>query len=471
MKYKKIHFVGIKGVGMTSLAILCKEAGAEVTGSDVAASFITDAPLNKAGITVTEDFAVDNIRGVDLVIFSGSHDGRDNVEVKKSHELNIPVMTLAVALSHVMDGELFGRKQLGITVAGTHGKTTTTALIATVLSQNNMDPSYFIGTSEIPSLTSPGHYGSGKYAVIEADEYVNDPKYDREAKFLKFYPDIAVITNIDYDHVDIYDSIDSLRSTFGKMIENIMPSGVLIAFGDDLHVRKLVDGTDKKVITYGFTPKNDYFIKRVNISSGLTFFHVEGKGADLGEFAIQIMGEHNALNALAAIIVGLEVGLSIDKIKISIKEFTGSKRRFEKKGNLESGALLYDDYAHHPTEIKKTLETFRKIYPRKKILAIFQPHTYSRTKKLFEDFLRSFIDADEVIITDIYGSKREDVDPAVTGEAIVQRLSLTQKNVTSQKSLSDVVEYVKNRHYNEDFVIVTLGAGDIYQIAPDLIKK
>lgn len=470
MKYRKIHFVGIKGVGMTPLAIICKEAGSEVTGSDINTSFITDIPLSKAEIKAETEFSEKNIEGVDLIVYSGAHGGKENIEVQKALDLGIPVITLAVALGHLLDGELLGKKKIGIAVAGTHGKTTTTGLIATVLSHAKMDPSYFIGTSEIPSLPSPGHFGKGEYAVIEADEYANDPKLDKTAKFLTLHPQIVVITNIDYDHVDIYDSVDEVREMFAKLLQNILPGGVAIVFGDDPHVQKIISDADKKIITYGFSPKNDYFLKRVTISSNYTFFHVEGKGSILGEFALQVMGEHNALNALAALIVGLEVGLPIEEIRKSLKTFSGSKRRFEQIGVLSTGALLYDDYAHHPTEIKKTLETFKKLYPRKKLAVIFQPHTYSRTKKLFEDFLRSFNDADEIILSDIYGSSREAIDSTVSSEALAQRLTLLQKNVTVQKSLNDVVEYVKKRHFNEDFVVITMGAGDIYQVAPLLIN-
>lgn len=470
MKYKKIHLVGIKGVGMTPLAIICKQAGATVTGSDIAASFITDIPLEKAGITVKTGFNEKNIEGVDLVISTGAHGGKENIEVVKAIKLGIPIMTLAEALGHLLDGELLGVSKKGIAVSGTHGKTTTTALIATIFSQNKLDPTYFIGTSEISTLSSPGHYGKGEYAVIEADEYANDPKSDKTAKFLTLTPQVAVITNIDYDHVDIYDSLDEVREMFAKLLQNIMPSGVAIVYGDDREIEKITQDTDKRVITYGMTPKNDYYLKRVTISSGYTFFHVEGQGTDLGEFAVQIMGEHNALNALAAVIVSLEVGLPLDSIKKSLKTFSGSKRRFEHLGTLPEGALLYDDYAHHPTEIKKTLETFKKLFPRKKLVVIFQPHTYSRTKKLFEDFLRSFNDADEIIITDIYGSKREAIDVSVSAEALVQKLTLLRKDASTQKSLTDVVEYVKNKRYNEDYIVVTLGAGDIFQIAPSLLK-
>jgi UDP-N-acetylmuramate--alanine ligase len=471
MKYKKIHFVGIKGVGMTALALMCKETGAQVTGSDVDAEFITDKPLNRSGISVSKNFNSRNIVGADLIIYSGSHNGKENIEVVAALEKGIKVMTLSEALSHTMDGELFGDTKKGIVITGTHGKTTTTGLITTILSENNEDPSYFIGTSEVSSLKNPGHFGKGKYVVIEGDEYVNDPKHDRTAKFLQFKPEIAVITNIDYDHVDIYDSLDDVRETFAKLIKNINDTGVLIAYGDDPEVRKIIKNTSKKVITYGFSQHNNYFIKRVTVSSSYTFFHVEGAGADFGEFAIQIMGEHNALNALGAAIVGLEVGLPVEDIKSALKKYAGAKRRFEKKGQLPSGALVYDDYAHHPTEIKKTLQTFKQLFPRKKLISIFQPHTYSRTKKLFEDFLRSFTDADEVIITDVYGSKREEVDPTVSAEAFVQQLSLSHKNARVKKSLSDVVEYVQNKRYNEDFVIVTIGAGDVYLIAERLVKE
>lgn len=468
MKKLKIHFVGIKGVGMTPLALIAKEAGFDVTGSDINTEFITDAALKKAKIVPFVGFSKDHIVSPDLVILTGAHGGFDNPEVMEAKKKNIKIITQGEAVGVFMEGQIFGKKFNGISVAGTHGKTTTSAMIATVFKQNQLDPSYVIGTGDVGSLGAPGHYGDGKYFIAEADEYATEPKYNKKPKFLWQLPKIAIITNIEFDHPDIFDSIDDVRKAYFAFCNQLPKSSVLIACGDDPEIKKIIIERKGQAIAYGFNNDNDYVIKNLHISGEHMFFGVSSKGTFISDFMLKVVGEHNALNALATIITSMEFGLSIDKIKKGLLFFNGSKRRLEFVGDLVSGAKLYDDYAHHPTEIKTTLRALRSQYPNKKLIVIFQPHTYSRTKKLFEEFISSFKDVDAVILTDIYSSLREAPDSTVSSAILYDKIKTQYKDVRYLASLSDVVEYINEKRFRSDVVIVTMGAGDVYKINSQL---
>jgi UDP-N-acetylmuramate--alanine ligase len=468
MKKLNIHFVGIKGVGMTPLALIAKGAGFNVTGSDIGDEFITDGALRKAKIIPLVGFSEENIKNPDLVIITGAHGGYDNIEVKAAVEKKIKVITQGEAVGLFMDGEIFGRHQIGISVAGTHGKTTTSAMIATLLKDNGLDPSYVIGTGEVSSLSAPGQYGKGKYFVAEADEYATEPKYNKKPKFMWQFPQIAILTNIEFDHPDIYASLAEVKDAYLQFVNQLDKKSVLIACIDDPEIRSMLKSSAVRVITYGFSKDADYVLDKVHISGSHMFFTVSSRGMILSNFMINVIGEYNALNALSAVIVGLELGISSEKIKKGIMGFNGSKRRLEYVGELATGGLVYDDYAHHPTEIKKTLHALRLQYPNKKILAIFQPHTYSRTKKLFDQFIDSFVDVDSVILTEIYPSLREQPDPEVTSSRLVDKMKYHHKNVTFLSTIQDVVKYLNENRYRSDTIIVTMGAGDIYKIHSEL---
>lgn len=470
-KIKNIHFVGIKGVGMTPLAVIAKEAGFGVSGSDIDEKFITDDALKKANIVPKIGFSPDNVKNIDLIITTGAHGGFDNPEVIGAKRENIPVWTQGEAVGEFMKGEIFGRNFQGISIAGSHGKTTTTAMIATILKYGNLDPSYVIGTSEIPSLGLPGHFGNGKFFVAEADEYVTEPQYDKTPKFFWQHPEILVITNVELDHPDFFENVNVMRKSFLSFTDNISSSGLLIICGDDEENKKLIKEFDREIITYGFSPKNDYVIEKFKEDNEKSFFWVNSKGTSLGEFMFGLPGEFNALNALAAIIAGIETGLSIDSIKSAIKKYKGAKRRFEYIGKLSSGALLFDDYAHHPTEINKTLKAFHENYKNKKIVCIFQPHTYSRTKALFDNFVNSFSFADVVGISDIYPSLREEKDPTISSELLVKQVSRIHNSVTYLPEVKDAVEFISKNKFDDNYVIVTMGAGDIYKISEKLKFK
>lgn len=450
-KINSIYFVGIKGVGMTPLAIIAKEAGLSVAGSDIADEFITDLKLREADIKPLIGFKKENVRDVDLVIITGAHGGFNNPEALEAKRRNIKVITQGEAVGLFMKGEIFGRKFTGISVTGTHGKTTTTAMIATVLKVNNFDPSFLIGTADAVSLGAPGHYGKGVYFVAEADEYMTEPNLDPTIKHMWQHPKIAVITNIEFDHPDAYRSLDDTRAQFLAFANQLPKDGVLIACGDDPQIIKLLSVFKGIKKTYGSAKQNDYVVDDV-----------------LKNIDLSVFGAHNKLNAAAAFIVGLEVGLSQEQIKKGLEQFKGSKRRAEFIGKLSSGAQLYDDYAHHPTEIDNTLKAFRERFPNSKIVCVFQPHTYSRTKSLFEQFSESFSDADAVILSNIYSSLREKQDFSVSMQELAERIG---KKAVFMPNLADVVKYVNNQNYGEEVVVISMGAGDIYKISEKLIVK
>jgi UDP-N-acetylmuramate--alanine ligase len=469
-KIRKIHFVGIKGVGVAPLAIIAKEAGFDVSGSDIDEEFITDEPLKNASIKPLVGFDERNVEGKDLIITTGAHGGFDNPENLKAKQLGIPVLTQGEAVGKFMQGEIFGKKFEGVSVAGSHGKTTTTAMIATVLLENKYDPSFLIGTGHVPSLGSSGHFGKGKFFIAEADEYATEPKFDKTPKLLWQHPKIGVITNIEFDHPDLYSSLDELRQAFLNFSNNISENGILVACLDDEETQKLLREYKRPFVTYGFSKKADYYIEKLSISQDKMFFWVNAKDTSLGEFSVNVTGEHNALNALSTIVVCIELGLSVEQIKKGLNKFTGTKRRYEFIGDITTGASLYDDYAHHPTEIRKTLLAFKKSFPKKKIVCIFQPHTYSRTKSLFEQFVGSFSDADIVILVDIYSSLREEIDNSVSSKLLAENISKVHKNVLYIPKLEDVVEYVGQKRFDKDYILITMGAGNVYKIYNDLVK-
>lgn len=471
-KIQSIHFVGIKGVGMTPLAVIAKEAGMSVTGSDSAERFITDEILEKAGIIPFHGFDKNHVGTVDLVITSGANGGFDNEEVKAAKDKGISVMTQGQAVGYFMSGEPFGKSEtIGISVAGCHGKTTTSAMIATVLKGAGKDPSFVVGTGRIPSLGSSGHFGNGDFFVAEADEYATEPQYDKTPKFLWQHPQIAVVTNIEYDHLDLYPTFASLVEAYKTFMSQVLESGgKLVVCGDDPEIRKIIDGSEKHAITYGFNSGNNYVLSNIEDVVGGTGCSVAKNGTSVGSFLIPILGEHNALNALATLIVGQESGLTVEEIQQGLSSFQGTKRRLEYVGKLPSGAYVFDDYAHHPTEIQKTLTALRRRYKEMNIICVFQPHTFSRTKLLFEEFTSSFSDVNTLILTDIYASKREAFDSSISSQDLAQAVK-NPADVLYLPSLSDVVQYVHKKQFDAHTILVTMGAGDVYQVAYELIQS
>lgn len=423
-KVKRIYFVGIKGVAMAALAIWAKEAGKIVAGSDVTEEFPTDEELRKAEIEVHEGFDIIHLVtfSPDLVIYTGAHGGRDNPQVQEAIKRRIPVAPHGKALGMVMEG----KRQIAI--AGSHGKTTTSAMIATILTEAGLDPSYAIGCGSIRGLGAAGHRGKGDWFVAEADEYVTDPGHDATPRFMWQKPEVLVVTNIDYDHPDVYPNLFSVQQAFVNLQQQ---SKFTFICADD-EASSVLRSTDN-VATFAISEK-------------------------LNVLKLQIPGRHNMLNAAAAIAACEKIGIAWEIVKRGIERFGGTKRRFEKLGELR-GALVYDDYAHHPKEIEATIAAFRIQFPKKRLLVVFQPHTYSRTKALLTDFARALGMADIALVTDIYASARETVNQEGLARRLAPIYTPTRK---------DVSKWFDNNIKKGD-VVVFMGAGDIYKWAREMI--
>ncbi len=450
-----IYFVGIKGVAQAALAIYCKEAGIRVGGCDTEEEFPTDQELAKAKISFDRGFDPKFLRkNADLVVYTGAHAGSDNPVVKKAEELGIRTLPHGRALGAVMEG----KRQ--ITVAGSHGKTTTAAMIATILRTAGKDPSYAIGCGSIGGIGAAGHFGRGEFFVAEGDEYVTDSGHDQTPRFLWQKPEIAVVTNIDFDHPDAYADLKAVQEAFVALQQK--SEGKIINADDKKS--NVLSGT-----SFGFSPMADFRVSHVGVGNERMFFTLEKNGMELGEFSLKVPGKHNVLNAAAAVAACQTLGFSMSDIRKGLLTFTGTKRRFEKIGE-SNGIIFYDDYAHHPAEIRATLAGAKAWYPGKNIIAVFQPHTYSRTKALLGDFSRSFADADEVILTDVYASAREHDTLGITGKTLVAETLKHHKNVRYGENFLDVVG-ILDREAKPGDIVILMGAGNIYMWGRRIWKK
>ena len=421
---KRIYFVGIKGVAMAALAIWAKEAGKIVAGSDVAEEFPTDEELKKAEIDVHEGFEEAHLVAFkpDFVVYTGAHGGRENPQVVYAKEHDIPSLPHGQALGLAMNG----KRQ--ISVAGSHGKTTTSAMIATILAETGLDPSYAIGCGSIRGLGAAGHAGKGDWFVAEADEYVTDPGHDLTPRFLWLKPEVLAVTNIDYDHPDAYPDLPAVQKAFIALQKQ---STVTFISAEDEASSVLKKAGN--VVTFGLSEK-------------------------LNTLKLQIPGRHNMLNAAAAAAVCEHIGIEWEVIKQGLERFGGTKRRFEKLGEFR-GALIYDDYAHHPKEIEVTIAAFRDKFPKRRLVVVFQPHTYSRTKALLRDFAQAIGKADISLVTDIYASARETQKEEGLAWKLGGVYTPTKKDVSGWLA----------KECKTDDVVVFMGAGDIYKWARDLI--
>lgn len=483
-KIKKIYFVGIKGVGMTSLAVICKQAGFEVRGSDVSEEFITDVILKKEGISIDlgfdtkylELFFKETLTEEALVVVTAAHGGLSNKQAVFAKNKSINVLTHGQAIGEFMNGKILGRKNIkGISIAGSHGKTTISAMLACFLSFLDLDPSYTIGTSEIFGVGPCGHFGSGDLFIAEADEYISDLAFDRTPKLLYQKPQFAIFNNIDFDHPDYYKNVEEVEKTFLRFTKNIKEKGALILNGDDEHANHIIKNLNEKIslVTYGEGVQNMLRLtKVVNEGFGVRFW-VSIEDGDLYEFALSVPGRHNAMNAVSCIALLRLLGIDIARIKDVLPKFAGVKRRIEKICALKEGAIVIDDYAHHPSEIVTTLSTIKEVYPDRHIICIFQPHTYSRMEKLLNEFVSSFSIVFKLILLPIYSSAREeDSDKNKKfSELMVARFMKESPNAIFVREKEDVVEYVKDNFESEKFVVVTMGAGDVYKISDKLKVK
>lgn len=451
----KIYFIGIKGQGMTTLAQFLSASGKIISGSDVAESWSTDLALKNIKAEVKVGWFVENIPAdADLIIYSTAYN-QDNLEVATAVASKIKTITYIEALA-----DLFNQAQ-GIAVAGSHGKSTTTAWLGLVLNEVGFSPSVLLGAT-VPQFNGQGLFGKSNYLVIEADEYQN--------KLALLNPKIILLNNIDYDHPDFYPTRESYEQAFKDFVTKLPAKGILVANFDDEVVKKISAQTQSRVVSYGINSEANYQAKDIVYHHGRQYFKVLMDTEDLGEFNIGLLGAHNISNALAVIATSLELGVDLLVVRNGLAKFLGTARRWQKMGEF-NGAIIYDDYAHHPTEIKATIAGARQQYGDKKIIVIFSPHTFSRTEALMKDFAKSWQGIDELVIFSIYTSARE-AQGTVTSQSLIDEIKLAQPElaVSYQPTLESAEAYLRE-HLKGDEVVILMGAGDLFRIGEKLVKS
>jgi UDP-N-acetylmuramate--alanine ligase len=447
-----VHFIGIGGYGMSAIAKVLLEMGYHVSGSDVIAQELTDKLVAK-GAQVYIGHEAAHVKGANMVVYSTALP-KDNVEMMAAEQLRIPIIHRAEMLARIMDA------RRGIAVAGAHGKTTTSSMIALIMEECGVDPTYIIG-GEIMNVGSNAKAGKGEYVVAEADE--------SDGSFLKYHPELAIVTNIEADHLENYDgNFSNLVKAYGTFLSQIKPGGTAIVCYDDEHLRQLVPDLTGKAITYGFAEGADYRADNLLLGDRVCSFDII-KGQDhIGRVELTVPGKHNVYNALAAVITCLESGLTMQAITKAIKLFRGAKRRFQVLGDV-SDILVIDDYAHHPTEIEATIAASKSTG--KRIIAVFQPQRYTRTYFLLEQFSRAFSEADEVIITDIYSPAGELRIEGVTSAKLVELIRQnSNSNVMHIPTKEEVQSYLSD-HVRSGDLVLTMGAGDIWKAAAGLAAE
>jgi UDP-N-acetylmuramate--alanine ligase len=450
-KIKKIHFVGIGGIGMSGIAEVLLNLGYQVSGSDLKFSEVTEH-LQQLGATIVEGHRAENVGQAEVVVTSSAvHD--DNPEVRAAHEKKIPVIRRAEMLAELM------RLKVGIGIAGTHGKTSTTSMIGQVLTQAGLDPTLVIG-GKVRSLGSNAKLGTGEYLVAEADEF--------DRSFLKLAPVIAVITTIEAEHLDCYKDLDEIKNAFVEFANKVPFYGAIIACLDERGVQAIMPRLEKRCITYGLSSQADLQARDIKFDGMKTSFEAHnGKGL-MGNINLNQPGIHNVKNSLAAIAVGLDMEIPFEKIAQALAEFNGVYRRFEIKGE-RNGVLVIDDYGHHPTEIEATLKAAKDGFSRR-VVAVFQPHLYSRTRDFHTEFGGAFFQADLLLVTDIYPAREAPIQ-GVSGELIAKAArEKGHRNVhyiADKKNIPGELEKL----VKPNDIVITLGAGDINKYGEEFLKK
>lgn len=446
---RRVHFVGIGGAGMSAIAKVLLEMGYNISGSDLKPSS-TIQRLESLGASTYIGHRRENLNAPDLLVVSSAIP-EANVEVVAAREANIPIYTRGEILAELMN------MKRGIAVAGSHGKTTTTSMISLVLEKNGLDPTFLIG-GELNDIGGNAKLGTGEYLVAEADE--------SDGSFLRLQPEIAVVTNIENDHLDYYGTVDKIVEAFAAFVAAVKKGGVAVLCRDSYLVEKIIPGVKGRVITYGIHQQEAHLTARditpLDLGSRCRVYR---GGRELGQLTLKVPGEHNVANSLAAVAVGLELGLSFSQIAEALETFRGVHRRFELLGEV-AGIKVVDDYAHHPTEIRATLKAARAgIFNR--IIVIFQPHRYTRTKFLKAEFGRAFTAADEVIVTDIYSAGEQPI-PGITGETIAAEIGAQGIRVKYIEEMAEIPRYLKGRLGRGDLVL-TIGAGDVWKVGEELV--
>ncbi len=453
-RIKQIHFVGIGGAGMGGIAEVLANIGYKITGSDLAQNPMTER-LASLGAKIFKGHAAENIEGSNVVVVSSAV-SEDNPEVVAAKERNIPVVPRAEMLAEIM------RFSNGIAVAGTHGKTTTTSLVTSLLAEGGLDPTFVIG-GKLNSTASNSRLGSGEYLVAEADE--------SDASFLLLQPMISVVTNIDADHLTTYDNdFEKLKATFVDFLHHLPFYGLAVLCIDDENVCDILPEITRTIVTYGIHYDADIRAKNVRYDGTQSFFTVDRADAPSLDITLNMPGEHNIQNALAAIAIATELGVSDEAILSGLDKFQGVGRRFQCYGEMQThqgSVMLVDDYGHHPTEMEATMRAVRSAWPDRRMVVLFQPHRYTRTRDLFEDFAQVLSDPDVLVLMDIYAASEEPIagaDGRSLARAIRNRGNVDPIFVTDQ---ADIVEVLQNQLQDGD-VLLTLGAGSVGAISAGL---
>lgn len=450
-KIEKIHFVGIGGIGMSGIAEVLLNLGYKVSGSDLRGSEITER-LTGLGAVIGIGHKAENLQNVNVVVISSAvHD--DNPEVVEARRLHVPVIPRAEMLAELM------RMKYGIAIAGTHGKTTTTSMAASILGHAGIDPTIVIG-GKLNAIGSNAQLGQGKFLVAEADE--------SDGSFLALSPTIAVITNIDADHLDHYSGIAEIKDIFVEFVNKVPFYGLAVLCLEDQNIREILPRVKKRYVTYGLSSQADIRATHVRHDGFITSFVAHYKGYRLGEISFSMPGPHNVLNAMACIAVAMELDVPFAAIQEGFAKFSGVGRRFTVKGQPR-GIMVVDDYGHHPAEIKATLEAARQGWPERRIVAVFQPHRYSRTHELFDDFVTAFYDADVLVLTDVYAAGEQPIEGASAERLAGEVRRHGQKDVTWIGDRELIPEHLA-KIVKEDDIVITLGAGNIWQQGEALVK-
>ena len=448
-KTKRVHFIGIGGSGMSGIAEVLINQNYEVSGSDPASNGVTDH-LKSLGADIRHNHSAENVIGKHVVVVSNAIK-EDNVEIYAAKEKSIPVIPRAEMLAELM------RMKYGIAIAGTHGKTTTTSLVATVLAAGELDPTIIIG-GRIKNMGGHAKLGQSQYLIAEADE--------SDGSFLKLSPTLAVVTTLDEEHMDFYQTLHNIKSTFIQFLNKIPFYGAAVLCLDDTNLQSLLPEIKKRTITYGLTSQADYTARNISIEGLKTYFTVYHRDKNLGKILSGALGRHNVCNTLAAVAVGMELNMDFSTIAESLKNFSGVQRRFEILKHSES-LVIVDDYGHHPIEIQATLSTAREVWPERRLVVIFQPHRYSRTEQQMKSFFSAFNDADQLLLLDIY-SAGEEVIEEVHSQRIAEGVkNFGHKNVEYIGCAEFVVPYLTKILKPGD-VVMALGAGNIGELSHKL---
>jgi len=453
MNYKKIHFVGIGGISMSSLAQILKSKGCQISGSDSNESDITKE-LEKIGIKVYKGHSKDNItKDIELIVYTAAVK-QDNPELEQARKYNIKIIDRAELLGLMMKNYTYP-----ISISGTHGKTTTTSMITEIFLNAGKNPTVSIG-GMLNSINGNFKIGSNDYFIVESCEYCDS--------FLKFKPYSAIILNIDKDHIDYFKNIENIYSSFRKFAQLIPKNGFIVINNNIKDVEKITKDLECEIITYGLKSNSMWYPENITFDeNGFPSYNVINNNEKIAEIKLNVVGEHNVLNSLAAFVLSYRHGINIDDIVKGLLNFKGTHRRFEYKGEF-NGIKIIDDYAHHPTEIKATLSSVIK-NNKNKLWAVFQPHTYSRTKSLLNEFSKSFDYADNIIILDIYAAREKNTGE-IHSKDLVEMLNKRGKNAIYINSFENAQNHLIQNCKKGD-IIITIGAGNVYEVGENILNK